>query len=113
VLETDDTVAVNPACVALAGTVTEAGTATAVLLLLRLTLNPPLGALRFSVTVQASAPDPVMDPLLQERALNPAPLLVAAPAEMAQSRMSNGRKSLAMFLFKLEAVAVRQLVTLP
>jgi hypothetical protein len=54
-----------------------------------------------------------MDPLLQERALNPAPLLVAAPAEMAQSRMSNGRKSLAMFLFKLEAVAVRQLVTLP
>jgi hypothetical protein len=43
-----------------------AGTVTAALLLDRLTLRPPLGAAAFSVTVQASVPEPVMDELLQE-----------------------------------------------
>jgi hypothetical protein len=69
---TDETVAVNEALVALAATVTVAGTLTAALLLDRLTLSPPLGAAPLSVTVQASLPDPVMDALLQESALNPA-----------------------------------------
>jgi len=67
---TDETVAVNAALVALAATVTVAGTVTAALLLERLTLSPPLGAAALNVTVQASVPDPVMDALPQERALN-------------------------------------------
>jgi hypothetical protein len=74
---TDVTVAVNPALVAFAATVTEAGTVTAALLLARLTVKPPLPAAALSVTVQLSLPAPVIDALLQERALNtPAP---AAP----------------------------------
>jgi hypothetical protein len=71
---TDDTVAVNPALVAFAATVTEAGTVTAALLLARLTVKPPVPAAALSVTVQLSLPAPVIDALLQERALNtPAP----------------------------------------
>jgi hypothetical protein len=71
---TDDTVAVNPALLASAGTVTVAGTVTAALLLARLTLKPPVPAAAVSVTVQLSLPDPVIDALLQESALNvPAP----------------------------------------
>jgi hypothetical protein len=71
---TDDTVAVNPALVAFAATVTEAGTVTAALLLARLTVKPPLPAAALSVTVQLSLPAPVIDAVLQERALNtPAP----------------------------------------
>src|SRR3984885_10030942 len=49
---TEDTVAVNPALVALAGTTTVAGTVTAALLLARATLKPPLPAGPLSVTVQ-------------------------------------------------------------
>ncbi len=67
---TDDTVAVNSMLVELAGTVTEAGTITAPLLLERLTLSPPLGAELLNVTVHASVPDPVIDALLQDRALS-------------------------------------------
>jgi hypothetical protein len=67
---TDDTLAVNPALVALAATVTVAGTVTAALLLARLTLKPPLPAAAVSVTVQLSLPAPVIDALLQERVLN-------------------------------------------
>ena len=66
---TDETVAVNPALVAFAGTVKVAGTVTAVLMLDRLTLSPPLGAAAVSVTVQPSVPAPVMDPLLHDSAL--------------------------------------------
>src|SRR5580692_311186 len=71
---TDDTVAVNPALVALAGTTTVAGPVTAALLLVTETLTPPLpaGAGPLSVTVQASLPAPVIDALLQDNALNPA-----------------------------------------
>jgi hypothetical protein len=68
---------VNEALVALAGTVTVAGNVTAALLLATLTLNPPLGAAAFSVTVQASVPAPVIDVLLQESAVStgvPVPL---------------------------------------
>ena len=51
---TDETEAVNAALVALAATVTVAGTLTAALLLDRLTLNPPLGATALSDIVPAS-----------------------------------------------------------
>jgi hypothetical protein len=76
---TDETVAVNPALVAFAGTVTVAGTVTAALLLDRLTLRPLLGAAAFSVTVQASVPEPVMDELLQESAVSAAAVVPAVP----------------------------------
>jgi hypothetical protein len=55
---------VNVALVAPDATVTDAGTVTAVLLLARLTTNPPLGAAVFNVTVQLSVPAPVIDPLV-------------------------------------------------
>lgn len=48
---TDETVAVNPALVAFAGTVTDAGTLTAELLLDRVTVNPVLGAAAVRFTV--------------------------------------------------------------
>jgi hypothetical protein len=62
----------------LAGTITVAGTVTAALLLDRLTTRPPLGAAVFSVTVQASVPAPVMDPMLQVKALNAAAAVAAS-----------------------------------
>lgn len=74
-----ETVAVKLAPLAVAGTVTVTGTATALLLLARLTVNPPAGAAEFRVTVQLSAPAPVIDPLLQLSPLNtvmPVPLRV-------------------------------------
>jgi hypothetical protein len=74
---TEVTVAVKLPVVDPAATVTEAGTVTAVLLLARLTANPPLAAATFSVTVQLSVPAPVIDPLVQLSPLNtgtPVPL---------------------------------------
>src|ERR1700739_162235 len=62
---TDDTVAVNPALLALAGTTTVAGTVTAALLLARLTLRPLLPAAPDSVTVQVSLPDSVIEARVQ------------------------------------------------
>jgi hypothetical protein len=76
---TDDTVAVNPALLALAGTATVAGTVTDALLLARETLKPPLPAGPLSVTVQASLPAPVIDALLQESALNTPDTAVPVP----------------------------------
>jgi hypothetical protein len=70
VVPTEDTVTVKVALVALAGTVTVAGIVTAVLLLERFTLSPPLPAAAFSVTVQESLPAPVIDALLQESPLS-------------------------------------------
>ena len=67
---TADTVALKVAVVALAGTVTVAGTLTATLSLLRATLCPLLPAAPLNVTVQASVPEPVMDTLLHENPLN-------------------------------------------
>jgi hypothetical protein len=75
------TVAVKPAEVDPAATVTEAGTVTAELLLARLTVNPPVGAAVFSDTVQLSVPALVIDPLLQVKPLNtgcPVPLRLIA-----------------------------------
>jgi hypothetical protein len=79
---TDDTVAVNPALVALAGTTTVAGIVTAALLLASATLKPPLPAAAVSVTVHASLPDPVIDALLQDNALNAAGTVVPVPVRL-------------------------------
>lgn len=79
---TGETVAVNLALVAPAATVTVAGTVTAILLLARVTVSPPLAAAAFSVTVQESLPDPVRELLLQDNAIRagtPAPLRAATP----------------------------------
>jgi hypothetical protein len=79
---TDDTVAVNPALVALAGTTIVAGTVTAALLLVRPTLKPPLPAAVVSVTVHASLPAPVIDALLQDNVLNAAGTVVPVPVRL-------------------------------
>jgi hypothetical protein len=74
---TGETVAVKSALFAPAGTVSDAGTVTALLLLLRLTASPPLLAAAFNVRVQLSAPAPVIDPFAQVSPLNtgtPVPL---------------------------------------
>jgi hypothetical protein len=77
---TEATVAMNPALVAPAGTVTVTGTMTAGLLLARLAVSPPLGAAAFSVTVQASVADPVRALLVQFNELNVVvPTVVAVP----------------------------------
>ena len=76
---TDDTVAVNPALVALAGTTTVAGTATEALLLVRPTLTPPLPAAELSVTVHVSLPAPVIDALVQDSPLNTPATAVPVP----------------------------------
>jgi hypothetical protein len=87
VVPTGDAVAVNSALVPFAGTVTVAGSVTAALLLVRLTLCPPFGAAAFSVTVQASITNPVMDVKLQESAFNTGvtlplkPITAVAPVE--------------------------------
>jgi hypothetical protein len=79
---TEETVAMNPALVALAGTITAAGTATAGLLLVRPTLRPPLGAGALNVTVQASVPVPVIVALLQESTLGTAVPPVPVPVPL-------------------------------
>jgi hypothetical protein len=80
-------VAVKPALKAPAAIVTDAGTVTALLLLDKLTVVAVVAA-ALSVTVQASVPAPVSDPLLQETALSvvaacPVPLrpMVAVPVD--------------------------------
>jgi hypothetical protein len=78
-VETDETVAVNPALLVLAGTTTVAGTVTDALLLATDTLKPPLPAGPLSVTVQASLPAPVIDALLQDSALKVAAAAVPVP----------------------------------
>lgn len=61
------TAAEKDALVAPEGTDTEAGTATALLLLARLTARPVLGAAPLRVTEQLSVPAPIMDVLEQLR----------------------------------------------
>jgi len=61
----EDTVAIKLELVALAATVTEAGTVTVLLLLERLTLIPPVGAGPLNATVHVTVPAPVIDALLQ------------------------------------------------
>lgn len=67
---TAEAVALNPMLVEPDDTVTDAGTVTALLLLLRFTAKPPLPALCVNLTVQASVTAPVSDPLEQESVLS-------------------------------------------
>lgn len=62
-------VTVNVAVVAEAATVTLAGTVRLVLLVVKVTLDPPAGAAPLSVTVQVLVPAPVNDDGLQVRLL--------------------------------------------
>ena len=62
---TAETAAWKPALVAPAATVTDVGTVTEELLLVRLTVKPPLGAAAFSVAVQLSVAAPVSELLAQ------------------------------------------------
>jgi len=71
------TAALNVALGEPAATLTVDGTVTALLLLARLTVNPPVAAAAFSVTVQLSVPDPVNESVVQLSPLNtgtPVPL---------------------------------------
>ena len=79
---TDVTVALNDVLADAAGTVTEAGTVTALLLLERLTATPPLGAGPVNVTVHASVPAPVIDELLQDTALTVGAVVVPVPLKL-------------------------------
>jgi len=81
-LPTEATFAVNAAVVAAAATVTELGTDTALLLLARLTLRPPVGAEPDRLTVHASASEPVMDALPQETALTVGATVVPVPLRL-------------------------------
>jgi hypothetical protein len=91
---TVETVAEKLAVVAPAATVTVAGMVTALLLLIRLTGNPPLAAATFSATVQLSVPAPVIDPLEQVSPVSigkPVPLrltVVDVPVEELLVRVS-------------------------
>jgi hypothetical protein len=67
---TEATATEKAAPVELAGTLTVAGSLTAASLLERFTISPPLGAAVLRVTVQASVPAPLIEPLVQERALS-------------------------------------------
>jgi len=74
------TMAEKLAVVAPAGTVTEAGTVTALLLLASVTACPPVGAAELSVTVQLSVAAPVMEPFAQVTRLEiEAGVVAAAP----------------------------------
>jgi hypothetical protein len=79
-----ETLAIKFALDAPAVTVTEPGTVTSELLLVNATANPPLAAAAFSVAVQLSESEPVMETLAQVSPLNtgtPVPLtpITAAP----------------------------------
>jgi len=74
--------AVNVALVAVAGTVIEDGTVTALLLLARLTARPPVGAEPERLTVQTSASDPVIEVLLHDTALTVGAMLVPVPVRL-------------------------------
>lgn len=81
-LETAEAFAVNVALVDVAGTVTEPGTASFVLLLASPTVTPPFGAEPDRVTLQESAAVPVIVVVLQDRALIVGAELVPAPLRL-------------------------------
>ncbi len=81
---TEETVAVKVTLVVYPVTSIEAGTVTALLLLARLTVNPPLPPVPLSATVQVSFPAPVIDVLVQLSELRVA--AVAAPAGREANR---------------------------
>ena len=67
---TEETEAVKVVLLAPNGTITDAGTVTALLLLARATVRPPLPAPADRLTVQASLPAPVNDVVAQARVLS-------------------------------------------
>jgi hypothetical protein len=74
---TDEKVAVKLALAEPAATVTDDGTVTAVLLLERPTVKPPLAAAALSTTVHVSVPEPVTEEFVHESAVStgtPVPL---------------------------------------
>jgi hypothetical protein len=79
---TETALAVKEALVAVAGTVTELGTATEVPLLARVTLTPPVGAEPERLTVHESASAPVIDVLLHETALTVGATAVPVPLRL-------------------------------
>ncbi len=79
---TEDTVAEKLALAALAGTRIEVGTTTAVLLLVRLTLRPPVDAGPVKVTAQVSAPAPLIAELVQDRPLRAGGVLEVVPVPL-------------------------------
>ena len=92
---TDATVAVKDTVLAVAGTVTELGTATALLVLESATVTPPVGAVPDSVTVHESLSAPVIEVLPQETPLTvgaaevPVPLRVTEELEDALLEIVN------------------------
>jgi len=97
--------AVNPALLDPAGTVTEPGTLTAVLVLDRLTASPPLPAAAVRVTVQASLPDPVNELVAQL-----SPLSVAAPLIPVPLRLTAAALGEALSLMLIAPLAVPETV---
>lgn len=88
------TVAIKFVLIAPAATVTVEGTATAELLLARLTASPPLGAAEFSVTAQLSVPAPAIDVAAQFMApkrldeVTPAPLSAITVVPLLEALLS-------------------------
>lgn len=72
----------NDAVTAVAGTVTEPGTMSFVLLLARATVKPPLGAEADKLTLHESASDPVIDVVVQDSALIVGAVLVPVPLRL-------------------------------
>jgi len=96
------TLAAKVAEVAVAGTVTELGMLTELLLLLRATDNPPEGAEPESVTVQESDKAPVTDVLLHDRALTLGVAVVPVPLRLTVT----GDALLAMLSWPVTELAV-------
>lgn len=82
---TDATVAVNDALLAVAGTVTEPGTVTELLLLARVTVTPPVGAEPERLTVHVSESVPVIDVDPQETALTVGATAVPVPLTLTDA----------------------------
>ena len=85
---TAEALAVKPALVAPAGTVTVAGTATAALLLDTPTLSPPVGAGAFRFTVHALFANPDTDALLHASELTAADAVLAPKSAKRQMQIS-------------------------
>ena len=100
-VETEVAVAKKLAVCERAGMVIEAGVVTAAMLLARLTAKPPAGAGVFSVTVQMSVPEPVMEALAQE-----SPVRVAVPVPVRLIADGLPAELLTMEIWPVSAPAV-------
>lgn len=85
VVLTEETAALKLAPVAVAGIVTDAGTTTALLLLARATVTPPVGAEPVSVTLQESLNAPVIDSLLQLTELTVGVVVLPVPLSATET----------------------------